>query len=788
MLEDTKQENQQNYEELNKENRNLKRQLRNLESTLKRHQAMLAARTTINSMLESEQIKMERNMNLLLENSADIILLLDSEGLFTFFTDTFTQVTGNVNSGLISGRHYTEIFAQLVAQEWLDYIVMNYNLAMEQRSTVVINTSVDLSGSRGEPREYDVQITPMMDHNGQLEAVMMLFHDITDVMRAKRQAESASLAKSQFLATMSHEIRTPMNAILGIAEIQLQNETLDLAVKEALGKIYASGDMLLGIINDILDLSKIESGKLELFIDKYEIASLISDTAQLNMMRIGSKPIEFELYVDENAPTVLVGDELRVKQILNNILSNAFKYTAEGRVKLSITPENSNVDDHVILIVSISDTGQGMTREQVDSLFDEYSRFNMEANRTTEGTGLGMSITQNLIRLMNGEIFIDSEPKKGSTFTVHLPQGKIGSEVLGREMAENLQQFRASSRAQMKRVQLTREPMPYGSVLIVDDVETNIYVASGLLAPYGLKIDAADSGFAAIERIKQKREYDIVFMDHMMPVMDGIEATKIIRGMGYEGSIVALTANAVAGQADIFLGNGFDDFLSKPIDVRQLNIVLNKHIRDKQPLEVVETARRQAELLREQSSGSEKEPKAAIDPRFAEIFARDAYKSITALDALYAKNSYDEDDIRTFTIHVHGMKSALANIGEQELSALASKLEQAGRDNNTGLIFAEMPAFLSSLRALTEELAPKTDNGDDEAADEDRTYLLERLQVIKEACEAYDKKAAKDVITELRDKVWSGVTKAMLNETAEHLLHSDFDEVIGVIDKYLEMK
>ena len=779
-------DNNHNIKELIKENNNLKRQLRNLESTLQRNKSMLAARTTINTILESEQKKMERNMNLLLKNSADIILLFDKDGCFTYYTATFIKATGITDADLIGGKHFSGVFARLVSKELADFMQTNFNLALERRGTAVVNAFIDLSGGTG-PKYYDIQITPMMDQEGQLEAVMMLFHDITEIVRSQRQAESANLAKSQFLATMSHEIRTPMNAILGIAEIQLQNEALDQATKEALVKIYASGDMLLGIINDILDLSKIEAGKLELVIDNYEIASLISDTAQLNMMRIGSKPIEFELQVDENIPANLSGDELRVKQILNNILSNAFKYTTAGKVKLSITAVQNDGEDSVTLIMSINDTGHGMTKEQVNKLFDEYSRFNMEANRTTEGTGLGMSITQKLISLMSGEIFVESEPGKGSTFTVHIPQGITGSDVLSREMIENLQQFQTSSKAHMRRTQITREPMPYGSVLIVDDVETNIYVARGLLAPYKLKIDAADSGFAAIEKIKRGGIYDVIFMDHMMPQMDGIEAATILRDMGYERPIVALTANAVSGQADIFLRSGFDDFISKPIDIRQMNTVLNKLIRDKQPLEVIEEARRLAKAEKG-SPDAEEAGQVAIDPGFAEIFVRDALKTIAALDALSEKETYSDEDMRSYIINIHGMKSALANIGDTKLSASAYILEQAGRNGDTSVIFSKTPVFLNSLKVLVEKLTLGVDSVGGEAADDDKPYLLAKLPAIRAACDTYDRKTAKEVITDLREKKWSQQIKKMLDEIAEHLLHTDFDEIKAIVDRFLEMQ
>jgi CheY-like chemotaxis protein/HPt (histidine-containing phosphotransfer) domain-containing protein len=470
---------------------------------------------------------------------------------------------------------------------------------------------------------------------------------------------------------------------------------------------------------------------------------------------------------------------------LNNLLSNAFKYSASGTVRLSVSTEKVDGNDNeVTLFVKVSDTGQGMTQEQVSKLFDGYFRFNMKANRTTEGTGLGMSITRNLITLMNGDIFIESEPGKGSVFTVRLPQGKVGPDVLGKEMAESLNQFRASDRVQMKRVQILREPMPYGSVLIVDDVETNIYVASGLLSPYQLKVDSADSGAAAIEKIKSGNVYDIIFMDHMMPEMDGIKATKIIREMGYKKPVVALTANAVAGQADVFLKNGFDDYISKPIDIRQLNNVLNKLIRDVQPSQVVETARKNVRAHNEQSSGSKP---VALNARFAEIFARDALKALSTLDGIAEKNDYgNEDNMRTYIINVHGMKSALAAIGKNDLSAEALKLEKAGREKEIETIKSGTPVFLNSLRAFVEEIKPKKETDGIGKTDEDKPYLKEMLLAIKTACAEFDEKTADKSLTELRKKTWSKETNEFLGTITEQLLHSDFDEIADGINKFFE--
>jgi len=592
------------------------------------------------------------------------------------------------------------------------------------------------------------------------------------------EAETANKAKSAFLSTMSHEIRTPMNAILGITEIQLQNESMDSEITGAFEKIYTSSVLLLGIINDILDLSKIEAGKLELIVSKYETASMISDTVQLNMMRAGSKVLDFELNVDENTPSAVLGDELRVKQILNNLLSNAFKYTDAGKIKMSVNAEPiDGKDDEFIMVVVISDTGQGMTEEQISKLYDTYSRFNMEANRTTEGTGLGMNITNNLVRLMNGEITVESEPGKGSVFTIRVPQGKAGPKVLGREMAENLQAFRTSSSAHFNRVKINREPMPYGSILVVDDVETNIFVAKGLMSPYGIKIDSADSGFVAIEKVKNGNVYDIIFMDHMMPKMDGVETTKIIRGMGYEPPIVALTANAVAGQADVFLGNGFTDFISKPIDLRQLNTVLNKYIRDKHPPEVVKAARKEAAV-----KIAEKH-KDNVKHNLDEIILRDISKALVILEDISLRNDYEnDDDLQAYTINVHGMKSALANYGETGLSAAAAELEKAAREKDFGVIASGTPAFLSSLRAMKEKLTPKESSVD--CADEDTSLLDDKLNAIIAACKEYDESAADEVLAELKKNLWSQKTKTLLDSISENLLHSDFDEIVENITRF----
>ena len=616
------------------------------------------------------------------------------------------------------------------------------------------------------------------------EELRSAFEDMAEARQKSTAAEAANKAKSEFLGVMSHEIRTPMNAILGITEILLRKSVPDDETREAYEKIYTSGDLLLGIINDVLDLSKIEAGKLELREDKYEIASLLSDTSQLNMMRIGSKPIEFELHVDENLPSYLIGDELRIKQILNNLLSNAFKYTETGTVELIVSSYPGETDDKEVLILTVTDTGLGMNDEQLSQLFDKFSRFNEDTNRTTEGTGLGMSITRDLIGLMKGDIDVTSEPNKGSAFTVSIPQTLYDSTKIGPELKESLQKFRTHNRMQMQRTQITRDPMPYGKVLIVDDVEINIYVARGLMTPYELDIDSADSGFSAIDKIERGEVYDIIFMDHMMPKMDGVETTKRIRAMGYNHPIVALTANALAGQKEMFLKNGFDDFISKPIDVRQLNIILNRLIRDKQPPAVVASVRRKHKIS---SDIKNTERKTSVNPKLIELFLMDANKAVKILEDLLKSDMRDSEDLRSFTVHIHGMKSALANINKHVLSGVAGKLEDLGREGDVETVKAEAPLFLESLKELITEITPPKSKDPESISEseEDKPFLHKRLKIILPACREYEDVVIEKALEQLKTKKWSAKTEKLISDIGDQLLLSGFDEIEELIDKHL---
>jgi signal transduction histidine kinase len=417
---------------------------------------------------------------------------------------------------------------------------------------------------------------------------------------ANRRAEIALKAKDEFLANISHEIRTPMNAVIGLTEIELRKPHKD-ETKASFEKIYSSAISLLGIINDVLDISKIESGKFAIVPDAYDIASMINDTVNLNIVRIGSKRIDFKLSVDENLPAFLYGDELRIKQILNNLLSNAFKYTEEGLVTMEVGVEFAGPADSaapggpektqaasgdVRLIFTVSDTGRGIPEESLKALFTKYSKIEDSGGHMIEGTGLGLFITKSLVELMGGVVSVQSEPGKGSVFKVNLVQRRIGDSVIGPDVADGLTSFRYESTSTHTSADFEYIKMPYGRVLVVDDIEINLEVAAGMMLPYEMTVDKVLSGEEAIELIRAgEPRYDLIFMDHMMPALDGIETVHIIRDqLGPESEyarsvpIIALTANAIVGNDEMFRENGFQGLLAKPIDVRKLDEVLRKWV------------------------------------------------------------------------------------------------------------------------------------------------------------------------------------------------------------------
>jgi signal transduction histidine kinase/CheY-like chemotaxis protein len=694
----------------------------------------------------------------ILETSPNLIVIVNDKARVEYISKSFVEILGIEKRKHAANLPFTDLFPSVKFK-------LFFGKFLRHEGTFVETFSVELDGKQ----RWFILRSAKIDES----KVARLFEcvEITPIIELQQAAEAATRSKSEFLATMSHEIRTPMNAIIGIAQIQLQNENLPDEQAAALEKIYSSGNSLLGIINDILDMSKIETGKMELHPAEYDVPSLINDAVQINIVRIGSKPIEFTLDLDENLPSRLYGDELRLKQILNNLLSNAIKYTEKGQVKLSVSHYTNGED--AILRFAVEDSGQGMKNEDREKLFSEYMRFNAEVNRSTEGTGLGLNITKKLVDMMDGTIGVESEYGKGSTFTVTVKQKAVACPAIGAELTQRLRSFTFTGDRQSAKLQITREPMPYGSVLVVDDVETNLYVAEGLLSPYKLKIEITDSGFSAIEKIQSGKTYDIIFMDHMMPKMDGIETTEKLRELGYKGVIVALTANALTGNDELFSQHGFDGFIPKPIDIRHLNAVLNKFVRDRHQQEATNYKPQEEAALLPVSM-----PLDETRAKLMRIFCRDAEKAVVTMRETAPHRAGTDGDIKLFTTTAHAMKSALANVGETEKSKLAAALEKAGFNGDTDFIAANTESFIKTLESLINELSPAQTTADsaDTNTAEDTAYLKEHLQIIKTACENYDDTAAYTALDRLKEKQWKRQTSDTLEKIRDALfLHSDFD-------------
>jgi CheY-like chemotaxis protein/nitrogen-specific signal transduction histidine kinase len=403
---------------------------------------------------------------------------------------------------------------------------------------------------------------------------------------AAEKAGNASEAKSRFVANMSHEMRTPMNAIVGLTGLLLEEDDVPGKTKETLEKINTAGHTLMDLISDVLDISKIEAGKLELMPVQYDLASLLNDIITLNITRIKNKPITFNLDINDKLPKSLFGDDLRIKQILNNMLSNAFKYTKKGYVTLGFTTGIGTTSGDVWASFYIRDTGIGIHEKDMSKLFTDYNQMDTSANRRIEGTGLGLSITKKFVEMMDGEITVESEYGKGTTFRVRIRQGFVTDTPIDKETVESLRSFRYSEKKEQVQEKLLRPDLSYARVLVVDDFSTNLDVAAGMLRKYKIQVDCVTSGQDAVDLIASGVPvYNAVFMDHMMPEMDGMEATALIRALGTQYTqnipIIAMTANAVAGSEQIFLNNGFNAFLLKPFNAISLDAVVQRWIRDK---------------------------------------------------------------------------------------------------------------------------------------------------------------------------------------------------------------
>jgi signal transduction histidine kinase len=679
------------------------------------------------------------------------------------------------------GREYT-IFSREISENtgWRLGIIMNTERLMQPLDNLTLVLAGVMVTAIGAALLAAIYIGKL--HNAR-----------SSLIRAKEEAVAGAEAKSLFLARMSHEIRTPLNAVVGLSELAAMHCGKEQCMEYIIG-IKQAGANLLSIINDILDFSKIESGRMEISNTPYQTASLLNDVLMIIKVRLMDSPLQFAVDLDESMPAFLVGDEMRVRQVLLNLLSNAVKYTKQGFIKFSascepVTPETAR------LTFTVTDSGIGIKRENLPYLFGDFVRIDHKYTKAIEGTGLGLAIARSLCRAMNGDIRVESGYGVGSTFTATLTQGIADAAPMG--PLSN----RINGNSPARDIRFTA---PDFRVLIVDDLETNLSVAEGLLAPYRMKITACRSGEDALARIEADA-YDLVLMDHMMPGMDGVETTRALRAMSVERCrtmpVIALTANAVSGMREMFLENGFNDFLAKPIEVPKLDALLKKWIPD---------ARR-----RETEVGNVRIRKTATPPEtffpviegvdaaagiariggspsrytdLLKVFRRDAEAAFALLAQEPGVSSSE-----VFTTQVHALKSALASIGADSLSQLAALLEKAGREADTTAVRRHLAPFRDQLAALAARIDDAVRQASAAAEPEDGSALpdpelLALPAQLRDALEALDIEAADAALTRLQTLPMSETTRAVVFETAELMLEAEFQKAAETISALIKQE
>ena len=625
-------------------------------------------------------------------------------------------------------------------------------------------------------QHYECHSKQIIDENGKKQGCVILILDMTDVKayineikRVRQQAEKANIAKSEFLANMSHEIRTPMNAIIGLNDI-IMEECRDPAIYAHAKDVQSAARNLLAIINDILDLSKVEAGKMELVCGDYCLKTVADEVVGMMDLAASKRGLVMKYECDESLPCRCYGDEGRIKQILINILNNAVKFTQEGGVHVSVTGAPGQREDEELITFRVEDTGCGIREEDLEKIFEDFRQVDAKRNRSAEGTGLGLAIVKHLVELMDGSIHVESVYGQGTTVSFTIPQKIVDRRSIA-EAPEDAREEQTASQA---------FTAPGVKVLLVDDNLINRKVARGFLKSYAFDLTEAESGQEAIDLVRENR-YDIIFMDHMMPKMDGIEAAEIIRrDCGENGAapvIIALTANAMSGVRELFLARGFQDFIAKPLDRRELGQLLARWVPEE---------RRQAGAEPETSSDLSAFQIKGIDidaasryysgdeagfANLLELYHMDGQRKKELLPELAASG-----DVSRYQTEVHGLKSASANVGAMEVSNMARAQENAAAQGDTEFIARRFPALLAAYEELLENIGAFL-AGRARPQEEARLPELSSAEVRERAAKALSE------LEDFRSRECAGLVAELLR----HQLPRDTEDRLTEIQKQLRL-
>ena len=848
----------------------------------------------VRSLLQNQMT----TMSAMYKSLPDLVFCKDIEGRYTSCNYLY-EVFAGVSEAELIGKTSDEVtgFTKDMASSFNS---ADSRVLSEERTIVTEELVIYPDGST---RLMETVKAPLIQ-DYKITGLLGIARDITEHRAALEAAKAASKAKSNFLAKMSHEIRTPMNAVIGMAELAMYEKDIE-AVRKHIFTIKQAGANLLAIINDILDFSKIESGRLEIIQDYYLFASVTNDVISIIRMRAMDSQLRFVVNIDSNIPKELYGDVTRIRQVLINILSNAVKYTKEGFVSFTVIG-NFSSEDTINLAIEIMDSGQGIKKEDLNNLFNDFTRLDISQNRSVEGAGLGLAITRNIVNAMNGDIEVFSEYGKGSSFTITLPQKFRSAEKLAsvenpeekkvivyerRDIFANsivytidnlgVKCTHAADEAELKKklssdnyafifiastlyernkelvlryatsskivllaefgevvfsTGLTILAMPVNpisvantlngvsesftynedgeifanftapdaKILVVDDIKTNLTVIKGLLMPYNLSVDLCKSGPEAINAV-QSNHYDLIFMDHWMPEMDGVEATLRIRELG-DGDeyyakvpIIALTANAISEIQNMFMEKGFSGFLAKPIDTVKLNSVLEKWIPMEKRKMLVQTEGSMKERKEQERSIGIFEMK-GVDVNKGimstggsienyletlEVFYEDGLNKIRELT-----ESLDAGNINFYTIQIHALKSASASIGAIELSNAAKDLEMAGKQKDIKYIEKHNSVFISDLKSLlggiNSVLPARKESIKEKSVSVDRESLNLKLNELKNALEEFDAGKMHKTIEDIMKYDLADETSAAIRNISNNILIAEYDEALSQTESLMK--